>query len=768
MKMTNTDKPSWTGSLFLCVLLALSATACGPGQFDDLDEIAMGSEPITDGTTYAGHPSVGWLHIGGTTLCTATLVGPTTVLTAAHCIQAGQSHVFYVGSGSYSSASEHPHGSYNATTKAHDIAIVKLASTPSGITPSVISELTPSVGTALTLVGYGITATGATDQGTKRMATNTVATINSTKFRFDGTGSGQGNTCFGDSGGPAFATLGGREVVAGTTVGGSSPCGSYGVDSRVDYYSDWIKTTAGGDLTGTCASLSLAGSPVSGSSVAAGATVALTATATCGTGTAEYAFRAYTTSGGWRTLRGWSTSNTYNWDTTGATQTTHQVTAWVRIQGSGLTYQAIAPSLNYTITPGSGGTCTAVSLASSPAAGSSVVQGTPIDFTATPTCSGGTVEYAFRGYDATTGWRTLRGWNSSPTFQWTTTTAPLGTYQVMVWIRAQGAPTTWEAQSSLLSYTITASGAGTCTAVAVASNPSPGSILAGTTVNLTATPTCGAGTPEYAFRGYDATNGWQTLRGWSTVNTFLWDSAKGVIGKNDIVVWVRIQGSGVPWQARSTTQTWTVTSPPAGTCSSIIMGSTPGPGSVTLGNTIAFTSSAVCGTGTPEYVYRLYNATEGWSTVRPWSTDSSFDWSTIGENLGSNQVMVWVRIQGSGVAWQAQSKIDTFTLTAPAAGTCSAVSLASTPAAGSTVSAGTTINFTATAACGTGTPEYVIRGYTAASGWKTLRPWSTSNTYAWDTTGADLTSHTVMAWVRIQGSGVAYQALSQYLLYTIQ
>ena len=101
-------------------------------------------------------------------------------------------------------------------------------------------------------------------------------------------------------------------------------------------------------------------------------------------------------------------------------------------------------------------------------------------------------------------------------------------------------------------------------------------------------------------------------------------------------------------------------------------------------------------------------------------------------------------------------------------GPCTAFSLASSPAAGSTVNAGSTVDFSATASCGTGTLEYVFRGYTAAGGWKTLKRWSTSNTFSWDTTSAATGVNKVMAWVRVQGSGVAYQALSEYLLYTLQ
>jgi hypothetical protein len=56
--------------------------------------------------------------------------------------------------------------------------------------------------------------------------------------------------CDGDSGGPAFATIGGVEVVVGVTSSGDAQCSQGGHDTRVDAYtsflSPWLRATAEG------------------------------------------------------------------------------------------------------------------------------------------------------------------------------------------------------------------------------------------------------------------------------------------------------------------------------------------------------------------------------------------------------------------------------------------------------------------------------------------------------------------------------------------
>lgn len=235
------------------LLFGLMASGCGPQ--DPLllleDPVVQQEQPLVNGKTYNGHPSVGRLvaKMGSSgASCTATLVGKHTVLTAAHCVYPGTTHIFYLGNQSYSTTRVVRHPQYSGSSSAsNDIGLVRLNSDPP-VTPSEVSKKPPVVGQKLTLIGYGVTSTNAKDSGVKRIGYNTVATVSSTRFTFNDAGGSQANTCSGDSGGPAFATVDGREVHLGVHSMASRPCGARGYNTRTDAYHSWLMTQSAGDL----------------------------------------------------------------------------------------------------------------------------------------------------------------------------------------------------------------------------------------------------------------------------------------------------------------------------------------------------------------------------------------------------------------------------------------------------------------------------------------------------------------------------------------
>jgi hypothetical protein len=232
----------------LACFITLTSLGLACGDPDMLvQELARVEQAITDGKAHSGHPSVGILKSMFGAMCTATLVGKKTVVTAGHCIQDGSSQTFELEGQTYQAASASTHPNWNANTLENDIAVVLLSQAPS-VASSAVATSAPTVGLEITLVGYGVTGEGMQDTGTKRMAMNSIQQLENTRFTFAGSGGNTGSTCYGDSGGPAFATLGGKEVQVGITSSGQKPCGTLAYDTRVDAYVTWLSQVSGGDL----------------------------------------------------------------------------------------------------------------------------------------------------------------------------------------------------------------------------------------------------------------------------------------------------------------------------------------------------------------------------------------------------------------------------------------------------------------------------------------------------------------------------------------
>jgi hypothetical protein len=170
------------------------------------------------------------------------------LLTAAHCVKPGQTNIVcFDAITTYKPQKLVPHPGWDDQTLANDIAVAVLdRDVP--IAPTVISRKAPAAGQVITLIGFGTTGEDLTDAGTKRIAQNTIKDLWATRFSYDGTGGGEGNTCKGDSGGPAFATIEGRELQIGVTSAGVKPCGTLGYSTRVDAYVTWLEQTSGGDI----------------------------------------------------------------------------------------------------------------------------------------------------------------------------------------------------------------------------------------------------------------------------------------------------------------------------------------------------------------------------------------------------------------------------------------------------------------------------------------------------------------------------------------
>jgi secreted trypsin-like serine protease len=218
---------------------------------------------INGGPDGNGHPEVGALLAqqafsdGTWEECTGTLIAPRVFLTAAHC-DLGVSRVEVTFASAFDRATSttywgtwHADPAYNkANSDPHDIAVVMLDKAVRGITPARLpaaNSLSGLTGTQqFTSVGYGAQAVTNGPGGKTFHYTDVrfvaVGTLNS----LPGNGSwlrvsqnastGNGGTCYGDSGGPNFLGAGASEtrIVAATTISGDTPCRSTNVDYRLD------------------------------------------------------------------------------------------------------------------------------------------------------------------------------------------------------------------------------------------------------------------------------------------------------------------------------------------------------------------------------------------------------------------------------------------------------------------------------------------------------------------------------------------------------
>ena len=195
--------------------------------------------------------------------CTGTLVHPSVVVLAAHCIAFGGQPTQVLLGDDYNQPTRtvgvagctaHPDWQdVEPGDGASDIAVCKLAEPIDNvqIVPILMGCETEAlaVGATVTLVGYG-DGDDALGHGPKREAVTAIQQVGTDAVWIGGQGK---SSCYGDSGGPAYVQLAdGSWRVFGATSGSATEvegCGQTSIWTLVHVYVPWIEETTGIDVT---------------------------------------------------------------------------------------------------------------------------------------------------------------------------------------------------------------------------------------------------------------------------------------------------------------------------------------------------------------------------------------------------------------------------------------------------------------------------------------------------------------------------------------
>jgi hypothetical protein len=245
-------------SLAVASGLALSLTACGPTA-DGAADAHLIRNAIVGGTPTTSDTNVYLLFIGsasGGSICTATLIAPRTLLTAAHCVDpraqgatslslsatnAPTEDTVVWGANTVPVTETRLHPAWNPASLANDVALALLATPQADVTPKPwnAESLQGYSGKPVRAVGYGSTGNGA-GSGTRRTVDLTIRQVGQ-QLLWLGNLVDKG-ICHGDSGGPTFHTFAdGVERVVGVHSFTRGDACVDGADTRVDVYRDFIR-----------------------------------------------------------------------------------------------------------------------------------------------------------------------------------------------------------------------------------------------------------------------------------------------------------------------------------------------------------------------------------------------------------------------------------------------------------------------------------------------------------------------------------------------
>lgn len=258
-------------------MLVVSSSACAEPADSGLPLSEQQSAIVGGTTVQPGQWPDAVAVIATTGYCTGTLIAPDVVLTAGHCAKLRPLEVI---ADTIDFASADGVRATVASTQAYvnwqtsyDVAVLVLASPIGEVAPRKLGTTCTfdrfARNTQVRLVGFGATnASGSQTNSLLKQAFTVVTDPECTGGNgckqavspggeFVAGGTGQADSCFGDSGGPVYLDTPGGAVVVGVVSRGlanaTTPCGSGGIYVRTDKLVDWIAQTTGKQVaTDTC------------------------------------------------------------------------------------------------------------------------------------------------------------------------------------------------------------------------------------------------------------------------------------------------------------------------------------------------------------------------------------------------------------------------------------------------------------------------------------------------------------------------------------